>query len=473
MKFDVAIVGAGIGGLVAASELRDLNIIVIEKLFRPGGTSYSFRRKEFEFLTGPLGFSHPNFVNSYFKHIIGGELDFIRTEYQLLAGDLDIVISKPLNKLQKDISKYFPGQNVEKAINKLKDIVYRVRGVYTRGGKFCNALRNEEISGRDIKGLEEYFKPSYDYFSSFIEDEDLLRLISGIGIKRSDLSTISTAYMWDAVSETGIWYPSDGLKSMIDKIYDRVRENVKLRTKIDRIYHQDGYYVLKSESGELWAKNVISDMDMKNMYYILDEKMRQPMDYVRKMGEGSSVLTVYVGVDMEKIEKSRIKAHHVLYYPYLDEKNGLSSNEFYEKELEVTFLSDYAVKESSGQGSLMIRTSFGYDKCKFRTKEEYYDFKEKISRELVEVVEPLIPNLKQSIKVIDASTPLTYEKWGGRFRGSVIGWNWEGNLSECLVETPLDNFYSCGIYSFTIPFLGAFPTSVYSGKLAADLVRFS
>jgi len=90
--FDIVIIGASIGGLTAAYELKgNCKFIVIEKLHRPGGTSYSFKMKEYEFLTGPLGFSYPDFINSWFKRNELGELNFSRTDYQLIAVDMDLI----------------------------------------------------------------------------------------------------------------------------------------------------------------------------------------------------------------------------------------------------------------------------------------------------------------------------------------------------------------------------------------------
>lgn len=479
MKYDVAIIGAGVGGLVAANELKDFNVVVLEKLFRPGGTSYSFKRKDFEFLTGPLGFSHPEFVKSVINPFIHFEPTFFKTEYQLLAGDLDVVISKPLKSLQKDLAGFFPGQNIEKPVKELIEIIKKFRGVYSCDGKLYNAIKNSEVDKGLTDEIKAYYKPAYDYFSEFINDEDLLRLVSSIGMEKSDLSVISTAYMWDTVSETGIWYPTCGLKSLMDALYGRIKDIVKLGMEVRGISYnpEQDFYALKSDSGTFLANYVVSDMDFKNLYGLLDEELQPKIDYAKKMEEGSSVLTVYAGIDIRKIDRSRVNAHHVLYYPYLDEKNSYSSNSFYRKEIEVTFLSDYGVDSGTSvkdeKGELIIRTSFDYDSCKFGKKEQYYSFKERISKELLDVVEPLIPGLNSSIKVMDTSTPLTYETWGGRFRGSVIGWNWEGNISECLVRTPAKNFFSCGIYSFTVPFLGAFPTSAYSGKLVADYIRYA
>ena len=63
-KWDVIIVGAGIGGLTAAAMFvkAGLGVLVLERSPHPGGTAYVYNRKGFTFPMGPLGFSTPSLV---------------------------------------------------------------------------------------------------------------------------------------------------------------------------------------------------------------------------------------------------------------------------------------------------------------------------------------------------------------------------------------------------------------------------
>ncbi|MFP3909220.1 MAG: phytoene desaturase family protein [Archaeoglobaceae archaeon] len=467
-EFDVAIMGAGIGGLTAANVLRDSGkLLVVDKLFRPGGTSYSFKRNGYEFLTGPLGFSHPHFVNSSLKEMGIDQLNFNKKDYQFLAGDINITISGPLEHLEKELSKLYPHENVHSAVAELKNIIEKVRGVFVHKDNVFNAIENEQVK----EDLSPYFVPASDYFSDFVEDEDLLNFLSGIGLTKSSDSTIAAAYMWDVLTEIGIWYPEGGFKSLIRNLYEPVKASISLRTGVEEISIHGDYYQLTTSKGVYAAKNVISNADANITAQLLSEGLQEDFkEFLDRRKEGGSVFTSYLGVDKSKIDTNRIRASHVLYYPYLDQSNHLKTNRFYESEVEVSFISNYDNLAPEGRMAIMLRAPFAYDNCKFETKEKYYQFKEKTSIELLEIIEPLIPNIVSNASVIDASTPLTYEVWGGRYRGSVPGWDWTDKIATSMVKTPLDNFYLCGIYSFSIPFLGAFPTSLYSGKMAANYI---
>ena len=54
-KWDIILVGAGIGGLTAAAYLAKagLRVLVLDRNPHPGGTAYAYHRKGFSFPMGP------------------------------------------------------------------------------------------------------------------------------------------------------------------------------------------------------------------------------------------------------------------------------------------------------------------------------------------------------------------------------------------------------------------------------------
>ena len=78
-RWDVIIVGAGVGGLTAASMLvkAGLRVLILERNPHPGGTAYVYHRKGFTFPMGPLGFSAPRLIRETLKMLDGDDLKLL------------------------------------------------------------------------------------------------------------------------------------------------------------------------------------------------------------------------------------------------------------------------------------------------------------------------------------------------------------------------------------------------------------
>src|SRR5512143_3648147 len=92
---DVIVVGAGVGGLTAASMLvkAGFHVLILERNPHPGGTAYVYHRKGFTFPMGPLGFSTPRLVRDIVKRLDGNDLKLLPVRYRVKAFGLDIPVS--------------------------------------------------------------------------------------------------------------------------------------------------------------------------------------------------------------------------------------------------------------------------------------------------------------------------------------------------------------------------------------------
>ncbi len=77
MKYDIIVIGSGIGGLTTASLMAQVakkRVLVLEKHFKPGGLTHTFRRKEFEWDVGLhyVGNMHAGSMSRMFSDLVTG-----------------------------------------------------------------------------------------------------------------------------------------------------------------------------------------------------------------------------------------------------------------------------------------------------------------------------------------------------------------------------------------------------------------
>jgi prolycopene isomerase len=508
LKYDIIVIGAGIGGLTAAAKLASTGkrIIVLEKIHHIGGTSHIFRRGGFIFPMGPLSFSYPDLVSKILKDIgITQKISYERNHFQLISPNIDIIYSKPLEDLEDSLITKFPNEKngISKFFNKLNEIIEIVDNIYEWNPDYLIGEKRFEAESK-MKGqnkkkyelIKEFSNVSSKKFlDNYIENSDLKKLLGSQGTYEPVMSMLHLAFMWNVMSEKGIWFPSYGIHGINELLYDRIiseKGDVKLNTPIREIIIENGNVkgVITSGGTTYYSDYIISNADYKTTFLQLVDKAKIPEDFYLKIKKNSftgSEFCVYLGIDPENIDLREMRAEHVFYRdqikpdPTLVEQDEDLST-FKNKEIEICFWSeksDNFVPEN--KKSILLRVNFSYDLMeKWRTgvkkrKQGYKEYKHELAAKLIKVVEGILPGLSESIIEMEIATPLTYRDWGKRFRGSIAGWSRdlrkvEGFTRELLIKTPIKNLLMAGLYASKELFLGGYPTSMYTGITAADYI---
>jgi phytoene dehydrogenase-like protein len=504
MKHDVIVIGAGIGGLSCAARLAagGKRVLALETDPHVGGTSYIFRRGGYGFPMGPLSFGFPERIVRFLEEAgLGGSLDFHRNHFALAQAEGDIVISHPLHELRAELERLFPAERqglvpffseLEEAVSLAKDVDrwhpdYRLDASVRPGDRGARVLSSRVGRARQLA-----VTPCAERLRQHLRDERLVRLLGSQGMSEPEMSMLKLGFMWNVMSEVGIWFPAGGIHGLNDRLAAGIVQlggEVRTSVPVARILVRGGKAVgVRTARGVVFEADwVVSNADAKTTFLRLLEARFLPEDFRRAIAATpytGSELRVYLGLDPARVDLSRLKAGHVLFRAgdVGGEDADADADGFAGREIEACLWSDNAPElVPRGRAALILGTGVGYEEfARFRTgpktrTEDYQEHKRRLVRELIRAVGRLLPGLESAIEVLEAATPLTYRDWGHRPQGSIAGWSWSVECEKALgrkllVETPVPNLLLAGIYAASELFLGGIPTSVHTASLAADRV---
>jgi phytoene dehydrogenase-like protein len=455
-RYDVVVIGAGIGGLVCSALLskKGKRVLLVEQHFQPGGYCTTFKRKGFIFDAAVHhvgGCGRYSIVGRCLKEL-GLEMEFFRLDPMdsLIFPDFSIDIPAEIEDYMNLLGKRYPSE---------KD---RIGGFFKEFVKLYWAIINE---ASDSPTLNKYKNMTYkEMLDGFFEEEELKRALAGqwgyLGTPPEAISCIGMCQMLVNYLRDGAYYPRGGTQNFANGLARNFTETggeLLLSTMAEEILLEDkkAVGVRLEGGGEVRAGVVVSNGDARQTLsrLIKEELNHTYSERLRGMKESPSYFLLYLGLD-----------------PGVNLK-GFRRGFYHGPDNQWKYISaPTRVDSTLAPGGRQIVNVVATMKEEYGEVKDWKALKDRLTQENVDYLDGLIPGLKRHIEVVEAATPRTLERYTLNSKGAAYGWavtpgqTGSGRLDR---RTPVENLFLAGHWTNPGPGVCAV---VSSGWRVANLV---
>ncbi|WMJ72387.1 NAD(P)-binding protein [Cytophagaceae bacterium ABcell3] len=440
-KYDIIIIGSGLGGLECGSILskEGYNVLVLEKNKQLGGNLQTFVRDKQIFDTGIHyigGLDENQNLNQYFKYL--GIMDNLRLK-KLDENGFDIIT------FEGDDTAYRYGQGYDNFINILSSYFPQERKAIS---DFCDKIKevcesfplyNLKVSNLDFSSIPFLTINARDFIASFTKDEKLRSVLAGTNPLFAGEGDRTPLYTYALV-----------INSYIESAYRCINGGSQIAIQLTRNILNNGGKVIKHAQ----AKNFIFDGDKIRFVELADGRRFEAKQFISNVHPAVTLDMIQEGVGIRKayrkrisslensvsvfiiyivLKKNSMKYFNCNYYHYIDKNvwDGAVYGDDWPKGY--ALFTGASSEEQEYTDSLIAMTYMQYadtapwaDTFNTVASENdrgsgYEAFKKEKAELLLDKIEKKFPGLRENIVSYYTSTPLTYRDYIGTKDGSLYG----------------------------------------------------
>ena len=491
-NLDVIVIGSGIGGLTAAALLSRYGkrVTVCESHTVAGGAAHNFRRRGFEFDSGPsfyCGLSDARSLNPVKQvlDILGESLQTVPYDplghYHFPEGSFAVYGNS--QRYREEVAKITPegARQLEQFESRLLPLYEAMKGIPTL------ALRADWqlvpiLLGRYLPSLWKML-PNLplvqssvgDVMDSTVKDPWVRRLIDVecfllSGLKASGTIAPEVAFMLGERSSTAIEYPVGGGSAIIDALVRGLKSwggELRLGCHIEQIIVENGQAVgVRLRNGEILpAPVVISNATVWDTYTKLLHSEDLPASYRQAALDTPAVesfMHLHLGFRGEGLEN--LTGHHVVVHD--GNKDITVPGNTCMISIPSVWDNSLAPENHHVVHAYTLEPYAGWER-----NGEYEEKKKEKAQTLYRAIEKVIPDIRKRVVLELIGTPLTHAAYLRRYQGTYGPAIAAGKGMFPSTNTPIKGLYRVG--DSTMPGIGV-PAVAASGILCANsLVKSS
>ncbi|MCP9808207.1 carotene isomerase [Cyanobium sp. HWJ4-Hawea] len=507
-EWDVIVIGAGVGGLVTASQLaaKGAKTLVLERYLIPGGSGGSFKREGYTFDVGAsmiFGFGEKGHTNLLTRALadVGQHCETIPDPAQLeyhLPGGLNVAVDRDYQSFVARLSALFPHE------------ASGIRAFYDTCWQVFNCLDAMPLLSLEdpaylakvffqaplaCLGLARWLPVNVgDVARRHIKDEQLLKFIDMEcfcwSVMPADLTPMINAGMvFSDRHAGGINYPKGGVGVIAEKLVAGLESHggsIRYRARVTKVLIENGEAVgvQLADGEEIRARRVVSNATRWDTFETEQESAdvqrprtsalvdaahtpRAETTWRRRYRPSPSFLSLHLGVDAALIPDG-CHCHHLI----LEDWGQM------EAEQGVIFVSIPTLLDPAlaPEGRHIVHTFTPSDNCHWRnlSPSAYRAKKNADAARLVQRLEAILPGLAGAIRHQEIGTPRTHRRFLGRMGGTygpIPALRLPGLLPMPFNKTGLANLYNVGDSCFPGQGLNAVAFSGFAcaHRIGADL----
>ena len=435
-KYDVIIIGGGIGGLTSGIILskEGLSVCVLEQHSVIGGCLQSFKRHGRTLDTGMhyIGsMGEGEIMHQYFKYF--GIADDLRLRKLSDDGfdyfhfsDGEVYSHAAGNERFIDtLATRFPEdrKGIEAIVGKMQNIGDMIAPEVLRGGKLYNR------GGKDYTSVS-----AYSEIEKSISNDRLRNVMAGnTGLYAGDRLTTSM-YEYGVITHSyiqGAYAFEDGSQQLADLMVRQIERNggeVRLNARVEKI-HLEGdkaEYVEMTSGERVYGDKIISSIHPSTTFSMLENNTVYKKAFFTRMNSLANTYGIFTTYLLMKPNTVKYENHNHFYFN-IDDVWGL---EGMYKGVNIPgvlmCMQPNSRNEYTDVISLLVPMPFEQcarwaDTTVGRRGEEYKAFKEQFGNAVIDFVSQFNPNLKGNIEMIHTASPLTYRDYTSTPEGSAYG----------------------------------------------------